>query len=250
MKKGIIIIVGILFGILSFSNTQAQDTISGKYGEDSVKCVQNLSLYFEFYRQWKQSGYKSAAWKDAIKPWRRAFLNCPKSTKNIYLHGEKLMEELIKSATDKALKEKYIDTLMLVYQKRIEFFGNEGYVKGKWGSDLYKLRPEAYEEAYNLLKQSVALEGNNSNGAVLIYYFRSAEKMVKDGKIDTAVLFDIYDKTSEIIDYNLNIYKSKNDEKKVAIWENIRGNIELSIEPYATCPQIISIYTVKFNNDP
>ncbi len=250
MKKTTIIIVGLIFGLMTASFTKAQDTITGKYGEDSTQCVMNNSLYYEFYRQWKQSKYKSPAWKDAIKPWRWVFLNCPKSTKNIYLHGEKLVEEMIKNETDKAKKEKYIDTLMMVYEKRIQYFGNEGYVKGKWGSDLYKYRPEAFEEAYGLLKSSVELEGNESNGPVLIYYFRSAEKMVKDNQLDTAVLFDIYDQTSEIIDYNIAKYEKKGDEKRVTQWENIRNNIELSIEPYATCPQIISIYSVKFNNDP
>lgn len=250
MKKTKIIIVGLIVSLLAISNIRAQDTITGKFGEDSIQCVMNNSLYYEFFRQWKQSKYKSPAWKDAVKPWRWVFLNCPKSTKNIYLHGEKLVEEMIKNEADKAKKEKYIDTLMMVYEKRIEFFGNEGYVKGKWGSDLYKLRPEAYEEAYNLLKQSIELEGNESNGPVLIYYFRSAEKMVKDGKTDTTRLFDIYDQTSEIIDYNIAKYQAKGDEKRVTSWENIRGNIELSIEPYATCPQIVSIYTVKFNNEP
>lgn len=252
MKKTTIIFLGIVIGFLSVPQLklQAQDTLVGKYGEDSTNCVMNNSLYYEFYRQWKQSKYKSPAWKDAIKPWRWVFLNCPKSTKNIYLHGEKLVEELIKNESDKAKKDKYIDTLMMVYAKRIEYFGNEGYVKGKWGSDLYKYRPEAYEEAYGLLKTSVELERNESEGSVLIYYFRSAEKMVKAEKLEASVLFDIYDQTSEIIEYNIRKYKAEGNEKLVTRWENVRNNIELSIEPYMDCPQIVSIYTPKFNDNP
>jgi len=77
---------------------------------------------------------------------------------------------MIKSETDKTHKEKYIDTLMIVYDKRIQYFGKEGYVLGKKGSDLYKLRPSAYEESYEILKKSIQLEGNESNGPVLIYF--------------------------------------------------------------------------------
>ncbi len=32
--------------------------LAGKYGADSVKCVMELSLYREFYKQWKASKYK------------------------------------------------------------------------------------------------------------------------------------------------------------------------------------------------
>jgi len=172
MKKKTVIIVGLIIGAFIFgqTNTQAQ----GKFGEDSVKCVENNSLYYEFFKQWKQSGYKNDAWKDAFGPWRWVLLNCPASTKNIYLHGEKLVKEVIKSESDKAIKESYIDTLMIVYDMRIQYFGKEGYVLNKKGSDLYKLRPTAFEESYNTLKKGIGLEQNKSAGQALIYYFRSA----------------------------------------------------------------------------
>jgi len=252
MKQKVLFFIALLAAIIiGSSNLHAQGDNIPKYGNDSSKCVMNNSLYYEFFKQWKQSGYKNEAWKDAVKPWRWIFLNCPKSTKNIYLHGEKLLiEGMIKNESDKAIKEKLIDTLMMVYDKRIQFFGKEGYVLGKKGSDLYKLRPNAYEESYEILKKSIQLEGNNSNGSVLIYYFRSAEKMVKNDKADVGILVDIYDQTSEIIEFNINKYTKKGSEKNVTNWENIKGNIELSFEPWATCPDLISLYSVKFNESP
>ncbi|MCB0806334.1 MAG: tetratricopeptide repeat protein [Bacteroidales bacterium] len=250
MKTKAVIVIALLTGLIFAGSLKAQDTLSAKYGEDSVKCVMNNSLYYEFFRQWKASDYSNAAWKDAVKPWRWVFLNCPKSTKNIYLHGEKLLEEILKNETEKERKEKYIDTLMMMYDRRIEYFGNRGYVLGKKGSDLYKLRPSAYEETYNALKESVELEGNETNGPVLIYYFRAAEKMVKAGKADTTLLVDIYDKASSIIEHNIKKYQAKNDEKRVTYWENIQGNIELSFEPYGSCDDMIGLYRVKYNNNP
>ncbi|GAB4328038.1 MAG: hypothetical protein Kow00127_20680 [Bacteroidales bacterium] len=239
-------ITGLLILVISLSigKVNAQSI----YGEDSVTCVMNNSLYYEFYRQWKQSNYKNEAWKDAVAPWRWVFLNCPASTKNIYLHGERLLDELIKKAENAEIRDKYVDTLMMMYDNRIKYFGLEGYVLGKKGSDLYKLRPDDYKEVYDILKRSIELEGNDANGSTLIYYFRAAEKMVRNGEADTSLLFDIYDQTSEIIEYNINKAQGSGKEQEVAKWENIRGNIELSIEPYATCPQIISIYTLKFND--
>jgi tetratricopeptide (TPR) repeat protein len=247
LKSGLII--GFLVGALFASNLFAQQSES-KYGADSVTCVMNNSLYYEFYKQWKSSNYKNESWKDAVKPWRWVFSNCPRSTINIYLHGEKLVEEIIKNEPDKNRKEKYIDTLMLVYDKRIQYYGKEGYVLGKKGVDLYKLRPTAYEEAYEILKKSISLEKDKASGPSLIYYFRAAEKMVKDEKAEKSLLVDIYDQTSTIIETNIKKYTKKGKTKSVTNWENIKGNIELSFEPYATCEDLISIYTVKFNETP
>ncbi len=247
MKRSSIRILGLVIGIFFIGSIYAQSDEGSKYGEDSVKCIENNSLYYEFFKQWKASNYKNTAWKDAYKPWRWVFINCPASTKNIYLHGEKLVEEMLKSTTDKAKKDKYIDTLMMVYDRRIQYYGSEGYVLGKKGSDLYKLRPSDYEKSYNILKKSIELEGNESSGEAIIYYFRAAEKMVKAGKADSTVLVDIYDQTSAIIEHNL---AKAQDEGEKARWENIRGNIELSFEPWAKCEDLISLYTIKFNDAP
>lgn len=247
MKKKSFAILGIVIGMLLFINVQAQSDEGSKFGSDSVKCIENNSLYYEFYKQWKSSNYKNEAWKDAMPPWRWVFINCPASTKNIYLHGEKLIDEVLKHETDKASKDLYIDTLMMVYDKRIQYFGKEGYVLGKKGSDLYKLRPSSYEQSYNILKKSIDLEGNKSSGESMIYYFRSAEKMVKLGNADTSILVDIYDQTSVIIEYNM---ANAKDDKNLKKWENIKGNIELSFEPWAKCEDLISLYTIKFNDAP
>lgn len=250
MKKQIIFILSLIIIGLTISPVVAQNSKESKYGSDSVNCVMNNSLYYEFYNQWKQSNFKNKSWKDAIGPWRWVFINCPASTKNIYLHGENILDELIKNASNKESKKMYIDTLMMLYDKRIQYFGLEGYVKGKKGSDLYKLSPTSYAEAYKILKESIELEGNESNGPVLIYYFRAAEKMVKNNELEKSVLVDIYDQTSEIVEYNLKKSTEVGNKKDITNWENVKGNIELSFEPYATCEDLVSLYTVKFNETP
>jgi tetratricopeptide (TPR) repeat protein len=248
LTANLFLIMGLAMVINTHAN--AQNSEGSKYGADSVKCIENNSLYFEFYKQWRASDFENASWKDAITPWRWVFLNCPQSTINIFLHGESLVETLITNETDKGLKEKYIDTLMMVYDQRILYYGKEGFVLGKKGVDLYKYRPESYEEVYNILNKSISLEGNESGGPVLIYYFRSAEKMVKAEKAEKTILVDIYDQASTIIDFNIKSCQEKSDTKNLANWENIKTNIELSFEPYATCEDLISIYTIKFNASP
>jgi len=224
------------------------DDQDGKYGKDSSVCVMNISLYLEFYKQWKNSKYKNDAIKDVIKPWRWVFLNCPKGTQNTYVHGVKIVNYMIQNEKDEAIKDKLIDTLMMVYDQRIKYFNKEGYVLGRKGMDLIKLRTKDYEEVYNTFKKSVELEGNKSTGPILVYYFRTTIKMAKTDKLDKSVIVDTYDQISEIVDYNIKI--NKDNEKELTEWEIVKGYIEKEFEPYATCEDLISIYTKKFEQYP
>lgn len=219
----------------------------GKYGKDSATCIMKLSLYREFYKQWKASGYKIPSVNDAIVHWRWVFNNCPEASQNAYIDGSNMIEYFIKKADSDEAKAKYVDTLMMIYDQRIKYFGREGYVLGRKGSDLVKYMPEEYEKAYHIFKKSVDLRGNKSESFVLVYFFRTVLKMVDAEKLDKAVMVETYDKLSEIIEYNLDNASSPNQK---SAWENVKGNIELSFEPYATCEDLIPIYAKKFEEDP
>ena len=253
MKSSILTIGLLLFIILSGTKPvssqmdPSEANLYGKYGPDSITCVMNISLYREFFKQWKSSGYKNETIKDAISPWRWTFLNCPKGTQNTYIDGVKIVNYLMENAPDDQ-KDKYVDTLMMVYDQRIVYFKKEGYVLGRKGVDLYKYRPEAYEEVYDILKRSIELQGNKASGPSIVYYFRATIAMVKNGKADTAIIVENYDQVSNIIDFNLDKYKD--DKKKFANWEIVKGNIEVSFEPFATCKDLLPIYRKKFTATP
>jgi len=216
-----------------------------KYGHDSAKCVMELSLYREFYRQ------KSIP--DAIDHWRWVFNNCPLATQNTYIDGVKIIKFLISNEKEKSYKQKYIDTLMMVYDQRIKYFPNNhktgknqiGYILGRKGVDLIKLDPGKYEKAYETFRESVKLEANNSKAAVLVYYFRSAIKMVEKGKADKSLIVETYDQISDIIDFNI-----ANNAKYTKDFSKVQANVEQTFEPFANCEDLISIYSKKFHDNP
>ena len=229
----------------SIINTGTDQDKGPKYGQDSAKCVMELSLYREFYRQ------KNIP--DAIVHWRWVFNNCPLATQNTYIDGVKIIKFLISKEKDKNIKQKYIDTLMMVYDKRINYFPNNyktgknqvGYILGRKGVDLIKLNPGEYEEAFKTFKEAVKLEGNNSKAAVLVYYFRSAIKMVENDKADKSLIVETYDQISDIIDFNID-----NNSRKKQEYIKIQENTEQTFEPFANCEDLISIYSKKFSDDP
>jgi tetratricopeptide (TPR) repeat protein len=264
MKTKFLLLLMILFagsGIFAkgitddFTKLVPQNTIP-KYGKDSVKCIMNLSLYIEPYKYWKQSRYKSEVIKDAIKPWSYVFNNCPRASQNALIHGVKIMEYRIQHAQSDEEKEKYIDTLMMVYDKRIKYFptykgrSQVGKILGDKGVDLYKYRPSDYKQAYEILKQSIDDQKDKAKGSVYIYYFRSLIRMVQNSEADPALLVDAYDQISDYLDANIKKYKNAGKSSKVEIYENIKGSIESMFEPYAKCEDLVRIYEKKYEENP
>jgi tetratricopeptide (TPR) repeat protein len=255
LKKTIILISILTLGVAgtyNFANAQEvaeseYEQITGpRYGEDSVNCVLNLSLYREFYRQWKLAGGTGTVIEDAIRPWRWVFLNCPLASQNVYIDGVAIVEYLIAKENTPEKKEKLIDTLMMVYDQRIAAFGREGYVLGRKGVNLINHRPNANEELFNIFHRSVQLQGNESEAPVLAQYFRYAERMVRDEKIAKEKFFEIYDQTIGIINHNV----SNATVQEASVWENIRSFIEQTLEPYATCDDLIAIFGKKLEESP
>lgn len=229
----------------------AQAQKPSKFGatpEDSLNCIMNLSLYTEFYKQWKNSNYKNTSVKDAYGPWRKVFTICPGIRLSTYVDGARMLSHFIKIEKDETRKNAYIDTLMMLYDRRIEYFDKEGFVLGRKGVDLYTLRNKDFEKAYDILYRSVELDGDQSSPDVLVFLMRASKKMVEESKASEDIIFDNYDICSKIIESNLEA--SAGDDRSTANWENVKSNIDLIFEPFAHCEAIINIYSKKFKENP
>lgn len=270
MKTKLILLVAGLLATVSVSANISKENLfaeqaaqsQSRYGDDSVTCVINFSLYREFLKQWRASDYTNRMIYEIIKPWRWVFKNCPLASENIYIDGVRILQFQIENAKSEEEKEKYIDTLMMVYDQRIEYFPDfhaghsrrgtpqEGSVLGRKGVDLYTLSPDRYEEVYNILKKSVELEGNQSDGTVLIYYFRSVIRMARAGAVDSTLIVDAYDQIIDILDLNIKGYAEQGNSRWEELYKNYKGNIEATFEPFATCEDMVRIYAKKLDKNP
>jgi len=212
-----------------------EDTTIGKYGVDSAKTVMQYSLYIEYY---KQDNYN-----DAYRFWRYLFSNAPRFNKGIYVNGAKMVKKFAKTATDPAIKQQWIDTLMNIYDQRIIFYNEEGYVLGKKGTDLFTLNPKTFEEAYGYLSKSMELSGNSTNKTVPYYCIYCSTIMLKNKKITTDDLIEKFNQANEIIDYNLSNGNSKG-------WESISQNVLDLAKPYLSCDKLIPAFTKSLTKNP
>lgn len=213
-----------------------------RYGEDSMACITNLSLYIEDYKLFKEGTGSAESVDNMIQAWGWVFRNCPQATENIYVDGSTILDLKMERTKDEKLKAKLLDTLMMMYDQRIKYFGKEGFVLGRKGADLYVKAPERYPEAYEILKRSIELDGSNASNAVLVYYFRITSKMVSAGKLEKTAIVDAYDQVITILENNLALEPSK-----AASYETAIRNVELTFEPFANCEDLVNIYKAKFD---
>ena len=230
-RKVIIISIVSLF----FGEIQGQDIESPSESTDLDSiCLVNNSLYREYY---KQKNYE-----DALFPWRWTFINCPKLNRNIYKNGPVIIKMQMKKRKESKLL--YLDTLMMIYDQRIKYFGNENYVLGKKGTDLLLYDKSKYKEAYLMLKQSVDNVGNNSEANPLVSYFKAAVYMEKNGELTSQDIIGIFAQASEIMEYNLLENKKKSKQYNQAF-----DKIKKLFEPYSNCDDLIALYSNKFDSE-
>ena len=208
-----------------------------KFGKDSLKCIEKLSLYAEYY---KQKNYV-----DALPHWRYVFFNCPKSRKSIYIRGEKIFMTMANDAETPEAKKAYADSLQMILAQRIQYFGEEGYVKGKMGLFMYKYKNADLERINKVLGQSIDKMKAESNPNVLYTKFLVIAKLYNDKKRTKEDVINSYDEISTYIDQI--IAKGGDNVKK---GETAKSNIEKIFGPFANCEDLGNIYGPKVKENP
>jgi tetratricopeptide (TPR) repeat protein len=224
-------------GLMFFGTVNAQ-----KYGatpEDSLECIKNLSVYSGFY--------KHKSYKDAVASWKKACEICPKSSKNLYLRGAGMYRTFMnENKANPERVEQLFDTLMWIYDRRIEHFGQEGYVLGRKGSDMLNLGgDDDVEPAYETLLKSFELQGSRTEPGVLVTLYMAQYKMYKDDKVKKEDLLELYPKLMDVVDAN----RSSKKPKTAELYLNAEENLAKMFAPVADCPDLIQLFEPKFNDD-
>ncbi|MFA6402274.1 MAG: hypothetical protein WCX31_11725 [Salinivirgaceae bacterium] len=260
MKSNAINLTTLLFALLlSVTTVSGQGKLPHQdpnYGTDSasrIVCAMNISLYSEFYKQQN--------FKDALKPWRQVYNNCPKASKNTFIKGATIFKNLIANEKNAAIKDKLIDTLMQLYDKRIEYFGEKGTVLSFKGAELYGYKGnDVADQVYPMIKEAMQLEGEESKAAVVTIYMQTAVSLYKTSKIEGNEVIEAYSFAMETLEKAMKFNQAKlaqggKDSDKVAKEiENITtsiGNVEalFSESGAATCDALISIFEAKYNEN-
>ena len=219
LKNILLAILMLVPGLVMAQDQKADD----KYGSNPEQCKMNLSVYREFV---KQKNYK-----DALPAWRQTIKLCPKATKNLYIDGAKIYKYFIKQNKDnKELKNKYVDSLMWVYDMRIKYFDHEAENLGKKGVDLYTYDKERYNEAYDYCKKSYEVLGNKTLAPTMFVMFRISVKKYKKKEIEKEQVLDDFNAAMSVYDYIINSAPAKKDSLQKLLSQETDARKKMKLE--------------------
>lgn len=238
-KKGIA-----LFALLAISASAAfsQAYLSNpKYGADSaarVECATAISLYREAFNQ------KNFA--DARKPWKKVIATCPAATQNAYINGIQMLKSWIEGETNPTRKTELLDSLMMIYDLRIENFNRRGFLLGQKGMDLFQYDSQRYEEAYSFLKESIELEKAESSTSAVFTYMALTKAMYDNRKIEADKVIETYSLLSDYIDAM--IAAKPEDDKLPQAKESV--DAIFSQAGVANCENLVQIFEPRVTANP
>jgi len=180
------------------------------------------------------SNFKNCISRDDIETaeeyWNELYTYYPRF-QNFYSFADVLLSKKIDASSGKE-KEKYIDSLLAVYDQRIKYFSNDknygkDYLTGRKGGYMYQYRKEKQlSEAYTLLKESVENQKENSKYSVVRDFFDATLSMIKAKKISSEEFVSNYTTASSIVKLNTILVTGyiENENKKEDSDEDLIDN--------------------------
>ncbi len=230
-------IVTFLLALLISLSTNAQHKSEVNYGENPDDCKKNLQIMLIYYKQ--------KAYEDAARSFRKAFVSCPESSKNIYIVGESIMKHYIKkNKENKDLKSKYVDSLLLIYNMRLKYFPGDQksimkILEGK-GKALAQYRiKESMFEAYQLLDSVLDYTYPKTRSSTSTLFMYVSKIMNKKGTLSCSAVIENYIKVTNIVNEN---YDNKG---YVKLKRKARSYANACLK----CDLLDSLYTVDFEEN-
>ena len=240
--KRIILVISFVAAALFSSKISAQNP-NDKYGPNSAECLKFISYYEEYY---KQKNYDSA-----LPNWRKAYELCPVTSRyKILQDGTNLMRYLIKkNELNPAYKEKLVDSLMVIYQKRIDYWPK--YKKSSlnyYATDMYNYMQDNPEELFKGPTSVVNELGAETDMKTFPIYMKVACDLYKDNKLEPEKVISIYE---DLIKYMGSVNIEGNEIKKKLVEKTVADVEGLFIgSQVASCDNLIALFTPRYEANP
>ncbi len=252
------------------------------WGPDSAATVRNYSLYREFFKQ--------KSYDDALPYWREVIKNAPAARKTPYLDGEDmyiakleaLYTTVCKDGTelegwkrssecrdndgfqeykiaDQAKADAYMDSIDQLYSKRIEHFGEEGYIWALRSRLLNNYKPDMEDSIYQLRAKSIEIDAESAMYDIVYYQYKDVVNMFKDKKIDADKFNELYDELYGIMEHNAENHEEERIAEQYAKYgekmEDWRERYEEAMDTKRAnaatdCPTVKEVWGGKYRENP
>ena len=237
MKKIALLIIVAAAALFS-SKVSAQ----GKFGPDSIECIKYLSYYTEYY---KQKNYDAA-----LPNWRKAYNICPPTARySLLSDGTTLIRRLIQAnAKNAAYKDQLIDSLMVIYDQRVEFWPKYAISSlNNKALDMYNYMKSNPAELLAGLNDIVAKTKEQTRPNIFLFQLNTAVDQYKSDALEAEKVISIYENAVKY----LGEAKPKNDVEARSIAQTIEDIESLFItSQVASCDNLIALFGPRYEADP
>ncbi len=233
MKNLLAIVLFIVFAV-NAGISQCENWVGKKFEEDAKNA-------HSIYRQ----SLKIKDYKLAFEYWRQAYKLAPAADGKRDYHfwdGIKLYKMEYDKAVDPAVKKKYVDTIMMLYDAMADCYANKGiqlkgcntdscynekvgYVLGRKAYDMFYTYKMPYDQVYKTAKESLEKACKKAEYSVLIPFGFTLADLYKKGKVSKEEAREIIDKAQRIAEYNI-----KNDKTYGQYWEQSLKRMDLDLK--------------------
>lgn len=227
--------------LLIFSIVSNAQTKDDKFGVDKQKTLYHNSIYVEHV---KQKNYE-----EALPSWRYMFKNAPKYNRTLYKNGVKLMRYLIAKKNDL----KYVDSLMLVYDMRIKYFGNhktydKGWILSKKAEDLFKYKKKdvnALKEVVTIAEEAIKLKKEKVSPTIFSTSMLAVYELYKKSAVNKEKIINSYQEYVAALE---KIEKTTTNAKIKKIANKVAKKVEKIFfkAGVADCNTLVEVFTPKY----
>ena len=232
----------------AFAQTGAQDGSRFGHGEDSLRALQNISIYTEYV--------KTNNFQDAYKPWKAVFTEAPFAQVGTYTNGAKILRALIQKSKDAAQQKAYFDELMAVHDQRLKFLDklnsivrkpiSKGSIIGMQANDYINFAGKSFDvnKGYDLALEAVKLEKEQADYFMFMNMMNMSTKKLKADENHKEQFIQDYLMASNYADAAFKAAKKERDKKNLKI---AKDNVDAYFinSGAATCENLQSIYGPK-----
>ncbi len=211
------------------------------WGTDPDKAKEKNALYTDSY---KVDNFEAAA---ADLNW--LLENTPCLNKSIYINGANIFENLANIEKDPAKQAEYAAKTLEMFDRRIEYFGEEAKVLNYKAYVAYKLLKndsKSYQLLLDLFDRTYELNGNELFPNNIIAYMDIVRRYKAAGNaLSDDAVFERYFGVSDVMDYK--------EAQGKPVPESIRDNVDkllLMIVPQIDCEIVIKDFGPKLEANP
>lgn len=199
-------------------------------------------LKFNFLK----NAYNNAEYQEAVKLFWELTQSAPKGHSSIYTNGINTYKKLAEAADAPELKEKYIDSIMIVYDLRIENMGDDHrngkpYITRMKAEDYMAYRPNDVEGIKKVFNEAFEANGDHTPADFVNIYFNFVTNLYKTDKIERDEYLAEYDRLEPYVNSHFN--ERHEDDKKTF-------SALLVSSGAADCEAIEQLYKERIENNP